>query len=323
MSDISRGRRTAARSTVRRPPSGAWAGVAAGRPGAGTVTAPPPSPKRRRRHLRKQAGLLAIATVVGLVVLLPVVYGVLSGFKDSFQMQENPLGLPSPWNWQNYTGILGDPVFWRSAVNSVFIGLATVAIVVAVSALAAFIFARYAFRGREVLFMYFAAGLMFPPAVAVLPLFILLRESDLIGSPWGIILPQAAFGLPLTMIILRTFFRGIPAEIEESAVLDGCNTFGVFWRIMLPMARPALAVVSVLALVTSWNNFFLPLLVLVSERDWWTLPLGVQQFSTRFGQDTALVLAYTMLASVPALAFFFIAERQIVQGIAPTVGTKG
>jgi raffinose/stachyose/melibiose transport system permease protein len=321
MSEISRGRRTAARTTVRRP-SDAFPG-APRQPGPALATAPPPSPKRRRRQRRQSLALFLIAAAVGLVVLLPVAYGIVSGFKDSFQMQENPLGLPSPWNWGNYTEILGDDTFWRSTLNSVFIGLMTVLIVVAVSALAAFIFARYAFRGREALFMLFAAGLMFPPAVAVLPLFILLRESGLIGSPWGIILPQAAFGLPLTIIILRTFFRGIPAEIEESAVLDGCNTFGVFWRIMLPMARPALAVVSVLALVTSWNNFFLPLLVLVSERDWWTLPLGVQQFSTRFGQDTALVLAYTMLASVPALAFFFVAERQIVAGIAPTVGQKG
>lgn len=320
MSEVSRGRHTAQQTMVRRSPADSSGPPARGAPAA---AATPPSPKRRRRHRRQKALLLAIASLVGLVVVLPVVYGVFSGFKDSFQMQNNPLGLPSPWNWRNYTGILADSVFWRSALNSVFIGVATVLIVVGVSALAAFIFARYSFRGREVLFMFFAAGLMFPAAVAVLPLFILLRESGMIGSPWGIILPQAAFGLPLTIIILRTFFRGIPAEIEESAILDGCSTFGVFWRIMLPMARPALAVVSVLTLVTSWNNFFLPLLVLVSERDWWTLPLGVQQFSSQFGQDTALVLAYTMLASVPALAFFFVAERQIVAGIAPTVGSKG
>jgi raffinose/stachyose/melibiose transport system permease protein len=304
MSEIPRGRQTAARTTAR-------------------PAALRPSALRRRRPRRRAVVLFAIATAAGLVVALPVLFGVLSGFKDPFQMQNNALGLPSPWNVSNYTDILVDGTFWRATFNSLFVGLATVALVVSVSALAAFIFARYAFRGREVMFMFFAAGLMFPPAVAVLPLFVLLRELGLLGSPWGVILPQAAFGLPLTIIILRTFFRGIPAEIEESAVLDGCSTFGVFWRIMLPMARPALAVVSVLALVTSWNNFFMPLLVLISERDWWTLPLGVQQFSTRFGQDTALVLSYTMLATVPAVAFFFIAERQIVAGIAPTVGQKG
>lgn len=285
--------------------------------------APPPLPNRRRRRRGRQTALLAVASVAVLVVVIPLLYGVLTGFKDPGQIQNNPLGLPSPWNTDNYLDILGDGTFWRNAFNSLFIGLATVVLVVIVAALAAFIFARYAFRGREALFMLFAAGLMFPPAVAVLPLFVLLRQLGLLGSPWGVILPQAAFGLPLTIIILRTFFRGVPAEIEESAILDGCTTFGVFWRIMLPMARPAIAVVAVLALVTSWNNFLLPLLVLISERDWWTLPLGVQQFSGQFGQDTAQVLAYTMLATIPALAFFFVAERQIVAGIAPTVGSKG
>lgn len=285
--------------------------------------APPPSPLRRRRRQLRRAGLFLIAAVASGVIVVPLVYGLITAFKDPGQIQQNPLGLPSPWNVSNYLDIVIDPVFWRSAFNSVFIGLATVLLVVSISALAAFIFARYAFRGRELLFMFFAAGLMFPPAVAVLPLFILLRDLGLHGSPWGVILPQAAFGLPLTIIILRTFFRGIPPEIEESAILDGCNTFGVFWRIMLPMAKPALAVVAVLALVTSWNNFLLPLLVLISERDWWTLPLGVQQFSSQFGQDTARVLGYTMLATVPALAFFFFAERQIVAGIAPSAGTKG
>ncbi|QSB17329.1 carbohydrate ABC transporter permease [Natronosporangium hydrolyticum] len=298
-------------------------GAQATLPRQGTLTAPLPSPRRSRRERIRRGALFTIALVVGLGIVVPILFGVISGFKDPAQMQSNPLGLPSPWNFSNYTDILGGWSFWRSTFNSLFIAAATVILVVGSAALAAFIFARYAFRGREVLFMFFAAGLMFPPAVAVLPLFVLLRQLGLLGSPWGVILPQAAFGLPLTIIILRTFFRSIPPEIEESAILDGCTTFGVFWRVMLPMAKPALAVVGVLALVTSWNNFLLPLLVLIGERDWWTLPLGVNQFSGQFGQDTARVLAYTMLAMVPALAFFFVAERQIVAGIAPTAGSKG
>jgi raffinose/stachyose/melibiose transport system permease protein len=296
--------------------------LATATPPAPPAAAPPAAVRRQRKGLRR-AGLFTIAALAGLVVIVPLGYGVISGFKDPVQLRENPIGLPSPWNVDNYTDVLLDSAYWRSALNSLFIGLATVVLVVSASALAAFMFARYAFRGREVMFTFFVAGLMFPPAVAILPLFVLLRELNLLSSPWGVILPQAAFGLPLTIIILRTFFRNVPAEIEESAILDGCSTWGVFWRIMLPMARPALAVVSVLTLVTSWNNFFLPLLVLIRERDWWTLPLGVQQYSSQFGQDTALVLAYTMLATIPALIFFFVAERQIVAGIAPTVGSKG
>jgi raffinose/stachyose/melibiose transport system permease protein len=136
-----------------------------------------------------------------------------------------------------------------------------------------------------------------------------------------VILPQAAFGLPVTIIILRSFFRTIPAEIEESATLDGCTAFGFFWRILLPMARPALATVSVLAIVASWNNFMLPLVVF-NDPSWWTLPLGVQQFQTQYSTDTARVLAYVVIAMVPSLLFYAVAERQLIGGLT-TGATKG
>lgn len=281
------------------------------------------SSKLRRRHRTRSVVLFAIAAVIGLVIVVPIYFGVIGGFKDNAQLSTTPLALPSPWNFSNYTDVLTSGDFWRQVFNSVFVAFFTALITVMAGAMAAYVFARFAFRGRELLFMYFAAGLMFPAAVAILPLFVLLRQFNLLNSPWGVILPQAAFALPLTIIILRTFFRSIPPEIEESATLDGCSTFGIFWRIMLPMARPALSVVSVLALVTSWNNFLLPLVVLTRNQDWWTLPLGVMKFQGQWAAETALILAYVMLAMVPALLFFFIAERQIVAGIAPSSGSKG
>ncbi|WP_203753643.1 carbohydrate ABC transporter permease, partial [Catellatospora bangladeshensis] len=133
--------------------------------------------------------------------------------------------------------------------------------------------------------------------------------------------PQAAFGLPVTIIILRQFFRAIPAEVEEAATLDGCTPFGFFWRILLPMAKPALATVSVLAIVASWNNFMLPLVVF-TDQSWWTLPVGVQAFQGQYADDTARVLAYVVLSMIPALGFYAIAERQLISGLA-SGATKG
>ena len=123
-------------------------------------------------------------------------------------------------------------------------------------------------------------GLLFPSAVAILPLYILVRELGLSANLLGVALPQAAFALPLTIVILRPFFRSIPAELEDAARIDGCGTFGFFWRILLPLARPALATVSVLAIVSTWNAFFLPLVVL-NGADQWTLPLGVDELLER------------------------------------------
>ncbi|GAA0989773.1 carbohydrate ABC transporter permease [Acrocarpospora macrocephala] len=272
-------------------------------------------------QVAKPIALHAVVIVIGIFILLPILYGVLGGFKNNQQLSTNPIGLPDPWVPSNYTNVLASGDFWVQVWNSSFIALATTFITVGVSALAAFVFARFAFRGREFLFTVFAAGLMFPFAVAILPLFLLLRFFGLLNNPLGVILPQAAFGLSLTIIILRQFFRSIPGEIEEAATLDGCTPFGFFWRILLPMARPALATVSVLAIVGSWNNFFLPLVVF-NDPGLWTLPVGVQQFQGQFSRDTARILAYVVLAMVPALAFYAVAERHLVGGLT-TGATKG
>jgi raffinose/stachyose/melibiose transport system permease protein len=268
-------------------------------------------------RLRRLA-LHTVSVIIGALVVVPIGFGVLGGFKDNGQLSTNPLGLPSPWVPGNYTGILASEVFWRQLGNSVLITVATVLIMVGASAMAAFVFARFAFRGREFLFTLFAVGLMFPFAVAILPLFILLRSLGLLDNPLGVILPQAAFGLPVTIIILRSFFRTIPGEVEEAATLDGCGPFAFFWRVLLPMARPALATVSVLAVVASWNNFMLPLVVF-TDQSWWTLPVGVQAFQGQYADDTARVLAYVVLSMLPALGFYTVAERQLVGGLAGSV----
>ncbi|WPO76600.1 MULTISPECIES: carbohydrate ABC transporter permease [unclassified Streptomyces] len=273
-----------------------------------------------RRTLRS-VPLYVMVWLVGAVMVTPLLYAFVSGFKSTGQLSRNTFGLPSPWVTSNYTDVLASGSFWRMLGASTLIAVGTTVLTVGAAALAAFALARFAFRGRELLFTLFTVGLMFPFAVAILPLFVLLRTFGLLDNPWGVILPQAAFGLPMTIVILRGFFREIPGELEEAATLDGCSAFGFFWRILLPMARPALGTVSILAVVSSWNNFLLPLLVF-SEQTWWTIPIGVQQFQGQYGTDIARVFAYLVLAMLPALAFYAVAERQLIGGI--TMGaTKG
>lgn len=283
-----------------------------------TATSAERRPRNVPRLLRGGA-LHLVSIVVGAAVVVPIAFGVLGGFKDNGQLFSRPFGLPDPWVPGNYLDALAAPAFWLQSLNSLGIAVASTAIVVLIGAMAAYIFARYAFPGRELLFTLFAVGLMFPFAVAILPLFVLLRETSLLNNPLGVILPQAAFGLPITIIILRSFFRGIPAEVEESAVLDGCGPFRFFWRILLPMSRPALGTVSVLAVVGSWNNYLLPLIVFNDSR-WWTLPLGVQQFQSQYSADTARILAYVTLAMLPSLVCYALAERQFISGLTSGIG---
>lgn len=256
----------------------------------------------------------AILLGVAALIVVPIVYAVLGGFRDAPQLAADPVGLPNPWVWTNYTDSLGSASFWIQLRNSSLVAAISTVLVVAFAALAAFVIARREFPGREVAYTLFTLGLLFPATVAILPLLILVRDLGLLNNPLGLALPEAAFGLPLTIIILRPFFQRIPKELEDAAAIDGCGPFGFFVRILLPLSKPALVTVAVLAIVSSWNQFLLPL-VMLSDPGNWTLPLGVTNFSTQYTTDTARILAYTTLALIPALAFYVVAERQLVGGL--------
>jgi raffinose/stachyose/melibiose transport system permease protein len=283
------------------------------------VTAPQSNTTRKYDFGR---GLLyVIAVLVLLVIVVPLSFSIIGGFRSNAQLAADPVALPNPWIFTNYQTALTDPSFYQWVKNSVLIALITTALVLPAASLAAFVMARYRFRGREFFFALFTLGLLFPVAVAILPLFITLRQTGLLNSPLGIALPQAAFGLPLSIVILRPFFRSIPRDLEDAAAIDGCGPLRFYWSVILPLSRPVLSTIAVLTVVGSWNAFLLPLLVLIQPGQW-TLPLGINNISAQYVTDTAMILAYTTLAMIPALVFYFIAQRQIVSGLTAG-GVKG
>ncbi len=277
--------------------------------------------RRRRRRTAARTVLYVIAWVAAIATLVPLIYAILGGFRDTGQIAASPVGLPHPWVFSNYGDLLQSPTFLRQLANSALIAAVSTLLVVPLAALAAFVFARFAFRGRELLYTLFTLGLLFPVAIAILPIFIMVRKLGLLDNPLGVALPQAAFGLPMTIIILRPFFKSIPDDLQDAAAIDGAGPFRFFWQILLPLSRPVLATVSVLAIVGSWNAFLLPLVVL-TDSDQWTLPLGVTNYSQQYTTDIAKILAFTTLSMVPALVFYAFAERQLIRGLT-TGAVKG
>jgi raffinose/stachyose/melibiose transport system permease protein len=283
-----------------------------------------PVAARAPRTVRLAKPLIYVVTlvIVGLTAI-PVIYVVLGGFRSNGQLVNDPAGLPDPWIFTNYSNVLSAPAFWHQVLNSTLVALATTLGVVILGVMAAFVLARYQFRGREGLYTFFTLGLLFPIGVAILPLYLLLRDFpvfhfNLIGTLAGVAIPQIAFGLPITIVILRPFLQSIPAELEDAAEIDGCSRLGFFWRILLPLSWPGMITVGVITFVMSWNSYLLPLLVL-NDPATFTLPLGVAAFSTQYSQDTAAILAFTSLAMLPALVFFTLAERRIVGGLTGAV----
>ncbi|MGO1726809.1 carbohydrate ABC transporter permease [Glutamicibacter bergerei] len=275
-----------------------------------------PAMKTKKSQGKYGGNVLVYALSLAVVALTlgPVLYGVLGGFRTNAQLAQAPAALPEPWVLSNYTGVLNNPEFWRYALNSTMIAVLTTVIVVVFGIMAAYPLARYQFRLREPIFMVFVLGLLFPATVAIVPLFILIsRDLNLGNTWWGVALPQAAFALPMTVVILRPFLIALPQELEEAAQLDGTSRIGFFWRILLPLSGPGMVTVGVLAFVGSWNAYLLPLLLLQGEMR--TLPLGVADFSTEHSADTAGVFAFTTLAMIPALIFFLAMQRRIVSGL--------
>ena len=259
-----------------------------------------------------------IALLLVATMLAPVVYIILGGFRTNSQITNSPAGLPAPWVFSNYVNVLKGGVFWQEVVNSTITAVATTIGVVVLGLMASYVLARYRFRGRGAMYTLFAAGLMFPMTVAITPLYLMIKNLGLVNTLPGLILPQIAFALPVTIIILVPFLRAIPDEIEEAASIDGCSRLGFFFRMVVPLSVPGVVTVGILAFIGSWNSYLLPLFVLNNEASY-TLPLGVQAFASQYSVDTAKVLAFTSLSMIPALVFFSLFERRIVGGLTGAV----
>ncbi|RYQ17888.1 thiamine ABC transporter ATP-binding protein [Bifidobacterium pseudolongum subsp. globosum] len=252
------------------------------------------------------------------ICVVPVLYIIFGGFRTNAQITNNPAGLPNPWVISNYKEVITSDVFWTELVNSLIVGICTMIGVVVLGVMVSYVIARYKFRYSTLMYALFSAGLMFPMTVGITPLYLMIRNLGLSNSLAGIILPQIAFGLPQTIIILVPFLQSIPMELEEACLLDGCSRLGFFWRMVIPLSMPGVATTGILTFVGSWNGYMLPLFVL-SDESKYTLPLGVQMFSSQHSVDTARVLAFTSLAMLPALICFTIFQKKIVGGLTGAV----
>jgi raffinose/stachyose/melibiose transport system permease protein len=256
---------------------------------------------------------LVLLLVAGLV-LVPIAATVLGGFKDLGELRTNPFGLPRAWHLENYWGILSSGRYWQMIFNSAVIATFTTALVVVAAGLAAFVFAHLRFAGDRYLLNYFLIGLLFPAATAILPLFIKVRDLGLLDTYAGVVLPAAAFSLGAAILLFRNFFKQLPGELLDSALIDGATYLQFFARVVLPLSRPILATVGVISFVQAWNNYLLPLILLNSDAKYpW--PLGIMVYQGEFSSDWQLVLAFVSLTIAPAIIVFLLAQRFIVAGL--------
>ena len=255
-------------------------------------------------------------SIVLLIISIPIYMSVMGGFKSLGQLRASPMNLPDPFMLNQYLDILSGVkgAFWPQLVNSLIVGFGTVAVMLIIGVFAGFALARINFKFNTLIYRYFQLGLLFPLTVAILPLYLQLRMFGLLNTYPGVILPQAAFQLSMMILLLRGFIMTIPFELEEAAAMDGCGKFTFLFRIIIPLSTPILITVGILTFVTSWNNFFTPLLVFNSQ-NLFTLPMGVMNFMGEHAADWNMILAFLTLAMIPAIILYIVGQKYIVSGL--------
>ncbi|HEY8337209.1 MAG TPA: carbohydrate ABC transporter permease [Tardiphaga sp.] len=263
---------------------------------------------------RVALGKVLFLTVVAVFVATPLIATVLGGFKSIGELRTNPFGLPQTWEWQNYGGILLSKRYWQLLGNSLIISTLTVILTLIAASMAAFVFAQIRFFGSNMLMSYITMGLLFPAATAILPLFIKVRDLGLLDSYFGVVLPQVAFALAMSILLLRRFFRDIPYELLEAALVDGCSYIDFFRYVTLPLSRPILATVGTIVFVNSWNSYLIPLIMLNSD-DLYPWPLGIMVYQGEYSSEWHLILAFVTLTILPTIVLFLFAQKHIVAGL--------
>jgi N-acetylglucosamine transport system permease protein len=271
------------------------------------------------RQLFTQSVINASLIIWAAIVIFPMIWLIYSSFKTDQEIFFEPWALPQSLQWANFQRAWIEVHIGQYFINSLRVVVPGVTLTLVVSAMASYILARFRFPGNRIIFYLFMAGLLFPVFMALVPLFFLARDLGILNTFNGLIIVYAAYSLPFTIFFLTGFFKTLPSELHEAALIDGANEYQVFFRVMLPLAQPGLVTMGIFNFLGQWNQFILPL-VLMTDRNSYVLPQGLsfmlhQQY---YQNDWSALFAAVTLIMVPTLVVYIIFQNRIQQGV--TVG---
>ena len=249
-------------------------------------------------------------------MLLPFLWMLSSSLKEQYQVFSfPPQWIPKPFVWSNFLEAWRAIPMGRYYLNSLFVASTITFCQLTTCILAAYVFARLRFPGKDVIFMLFLATMMIPGQVTMIPTFIILRSLHWIDTYYALIVPAMVH--PFGIFMLRQFFLSIPTELEDAARIDGCSRLGILFRIILPLSVPAVVTLAVFVFMWHWNSFLWPLIVLNTQSKY-TLQVGLAMLRSEMGTNWPVLMAATVIATLPVIALFLAAQRQFVRGITLT-----
>lgn len=257
-----------------------------------------------------------------LVQLFPLYWMLTFSLKENAEIfGDNVIGLPHKWLWSNYTTALQSGNMFKYLMNSAIVTGATIVITVIAATAATYALTRMVWKGRKTATSVFMLGITIPINAVILPVFLILSKLDITNSYWALIIPYSAFALSMAIMISSSFMQGIPRELEEAACLDGCNIYGIFWNVILPLMRPALATLSIFIFLQAWNELMYAV-IFISESKYRTITVGIQELSGSFTTDWGPIGAALVVATFPVLLIYaFFSQR--IQGSLVAGAVKG
>jgi N-acetylglucosamine transport system permease protein len=273
-------------------------------------------PTKTRRFAWSSIPIHGILMVYAAIVIYPMIWLISSSLKTSLELFTNPWMPTAKPQWSNFMDAWTKANIGRYFLNSVFVTAISMFLILLIGSMAAYALARFVFKGREVLHTAFVGGMMFPVFLGIVPLFLLLDKMSMLDNYFGLITVYVAYSLSFTIFVLTGFFKTLPHELAEAGMIDGCSQFTVFWRIMLPLAKPGLIAAGIFNFFGIWNEYPLAL-VIINSSDLRTLPLGIanlvmqQQYQTDWGA----LFASLVIVMIPTLVIYLIFQRQITEGL--------
>ena len=270
------------------------------------------------KRIRRQPVILlayVILIIYAFISLYPILWMFFMSLKTDVEVHTNLLGLPQEWHWEHYVHVLTTTRVPRYILNSAWISAVTVIGILALALPAGFAFGQLKFKGNNALFMLLLAGIMIPGQTTILPLFLQMKRFDLLDTPWAMIIPYIAAGLPFATFLMRGFYRSLPKELADAAVVDGASLYRVFWDVMMPLTRPAISTLIVFYFMWTWNEFLWAMLVM--NRDLYkTVTVGVfTTFQRQYMFDWPLLTTGLVIVTMPIILVYLIFQRQFIQGL--------
>ncbi|WP_256358045.1 carbohydrate ABC transporter permease [Bacillus sp. sid0103] len=260
-----------------------------------------------------QTVVLVWFSLFALVIIYPIIWLGLSGLKSNADFFLNTWSLPVEWLWENYRAAW-DAGIGQFFLNSVFITLVSVVTVLLLGSMAAYGLSRFQFKGQNILLVIILSGLMLAPQVSLIPLYKLLQAIGLYNTYWALILPYVAFQLPFSIFLMRSYFLSIPRELEESAIIDGCNSWKVYRHIIVPMGKPIIASCALLTGMNVWNEFMFAL-VFVEDSALRTIPVGLMNLRSQLNTNFGIQLAGLAISALPMIIAYIVYQKQFVRGL--------